>query len=199
MPDLPIGTVTFLFTDIEGSTLLLQQLADRYREVVDRHAEIFRDAIVRGGGSEVGTEGDAFFAVFPLPSGRSRPPPMLNAASPLKLGRKENRSECGWASTPARAARRRRLRRPRRPSCGAHRCGRPRRPGPALRRDTGARRPRSAGRASRCAISASIGSRICRPRSGSGSSSIAGLRAGVPRAPLARRAAQQSAACRPTR
>ena len=69
MPDLPIGTVTFLFTDIEGSTLLLQQLADRYREVVDRHAEIFRDAIVRGGGSEVGTEGDAFFAVFPLPTG----------------------------------------------------------------------------------------------------------------------------------
>ena len=69
MPDLPTGTVTFLFTDIEGSTLLLQQLDDRYREVVDRHAQILRDAIIGGGGTEVGTEGDSFFAVFPLPAG----------------------------------------------------------------------------------------------------------------------------------
>ncbi|MGH9896889.1 MAG: hypothetical protein ACREA0_33800, partial [bacterium] len=39
MRDLPTGTVTFLFTDIEGSTRLLQRLGDRYREVVDRHGQ----------------------------------------------------------------------------------------------------------------------------------------------------------------
>jgi predicted ATPase/class 3 adenylate cyclase len=69
MRDLPIGTVTFLFTDIEGSTRLLRQLGDRYREVVDGHGRILRQAIARGGGSEVGTEGDSFFAVFPSPGG----------------------------------------------------------------------------------------------------------------------------------
>jgi class 3 adenylate cyclase len=48
----------FLFTDIEGSTRLLQGLGDQYREVVDRHGRILRDAIASGGGTEVHTEGD---------------------------------------------------------------------------------------------------------------------------------------------
>src|ERR687888_544272 len=69
MTDLPIGTVTFLFTDIEGSTRLLQRLGDRYRAAIDRHGEILREAIFLGGGTEVGTEGDAFFAAFPTSSG----------------------------------------------------------------------------------------------------------------------------------
>ena len=69
MRDLPTGTVTFLFTDIEGSTRLLQRLGDRYREVVDGHGRILRTAIVEGGGGEVKTEGDSFFAVFPTPAG----------------------------------------------------------------------------------------------------------------------------------
>jgi predicted ATPase/class 3 adenylate cyclase len=69
MRDLPTGTVTFLFTDIEGSTRLLQRLGDRYREVVDRHGRILRHAILEGGGGEVRTEGDSFFAVFPTPAG----------------------------------------------------------------------------------------------------------------------------------
>jgi predicted ATPase/class 3 adenylate cyclase len=69
MRDLPTGTVTFLFTDIEGSTRLLQRLGDRYREVVAPHGRILRQAIARGGGSEVGTEGDSFFAVFPSAGG----------------------------------------------------------------------------------------------------------------------------------
>ena len=69
MPDLPTGTVTFLFTDIEGSTRLLQRLGDRYREVVDEHGRILRDAIASGGGTEIHTEGDSFFAVFPTPAG----------------------------------------------------------------------------------------------------------------------------------
>ena len=60
--DPPIGTVTFLFTDIEGSTRLLQQLGDGYRDLIDAHnrllRETFRDGYVSG------IEGDAFFVVF---------------------------------------------------------------------------------------------------------------------------------------
>jgi len=62
---LPTGTVTFLFTDIEGSTKLLQALGDRYAALLADHCRIMRDAIAKGGGTEVNTEGDAFFAVFP--------------------------------------------------------------------------------------------------------------------------------------
>jgi predicted ATPase/class 3 adenylate cyclase len=72
MPALPTGTVTFLFTDIEGSTRLLQQLGDRYREVANGHGRILRNAIVAGGGGEVRTEGDSFFAAFPTPAGAVR-------------------------------------------------------------------------------------------------------------------------------
>jgi predicted ATPase/class 3 adenylate cyclase len=69
MPDLPTGTVTFLFTDIEGSTSVLQRLGDDFRAVVDQHGRILREAIASGGGTEVNTEGDSFFAVFPTPKG----------------------------------------------------------------------------------------------------------------------------------
>ena len=61
---LPTGTVTFLFTDIEGSTRLLESLGDRFTAVLERHHAILREAIAAGGGFEVGTEGDAFFVVF---------------------------------------------------------------------------------------------------------------------------------------
>ena len=64
MPELPVGTVTFLFTDIEGSTKLLNTLGDGFSEVVDRHHSILRSSITDQGGVVVGTEGDAFFAVF---------------------------------------------------------------------------------------------------------------------------------------
>jgi predicted ATPase/class 3 adenylate cyclase len=64
---LPTGTVTFLFTDIEGSTRLLQELGDRYAEVRDVHAAILRHAIDEGGGVEVSTEGDSFFVAFRSP------------------------------------------------------------------------------------------------------------------------------------
>lgn len=69
MSDLPTGTVTFLFTDIEGSTRLVQELGNRWADLVARHDEILRAAIASGGGTEVGTEGDAFFAVFPTAAG----------------------------------------------------------------------------------------------------------------------------------
>jgi class 3 adenylate cyclase len=61
---LPAGTVTFLFTDIEGSTRLLQQLGDRYGDVVRDHRRIVREALQQHRGSEVDTQGDAFFYSF---------------------------------------------------------------------------------------------------------------------------------------
>ena len=72
MADLPTGTVTFLFTDIEGSTGLLQALGDRYAAVLGEHAAIIRRAVADGGGVEVSTHGDAFFAVFRSPAGAVR-------------------------------------------------------------------------------------------------------------------------------
>jgi predicted ATPase/class 3 adenylate cyclase len=64
MKTLPTGTVTFLFTDIEGSTRLVQALGERYGDVLADHCRIMRQAIGEAGGIEVGTEGDSFFAVF---------------------------------------------------------------------------------------------------------------------------------------
>jgi class 3 adenylate cyclase len=62
---LPGGTVTFLFTDIEGSTRLLQELGDAYAQVVADHRRLLRDVFQAASGSEVDTQGDAFFYSFP--------------------------------------------------------------------------------------------------------------------------------------
>jgi predicted ATPase/class 3 adenylate cyclase len=64
MADLPTGTITFLFTDIEGSTRLLATLGDAFHVVLDRHHRILRASVAGNGGQVVSTEGDAFFAVF---------------------------------------------------------------------------------------------------------------------------------------
>jgi predicted ATPase/class 3 adenylate cyclase len=72
MAELPTGTVTFLFTDIEGSTRLLRRLGEAYAPLQDEHASIMRGAIAQGDGVEIRTEGDAFFAVFPTPGGAVR-------------------------------------------------------------------------------------------------------------------------------
>jgi predicted ATPase/class 3 adenylate cyclase len=64
--ELPSGTVTFLFTDVEGSTSLLHELgADRYAEALGEHRRVVREAVERRGGVEVDTQGDAFFIAFP--------------------------------------------------------------------------------------------------------------------------------------
>jgi class 3 adenylate cyclase len=65
MASLPGGTVTFLFTDIEGSTRLLQQLGDSYGDVVRDHRKLLREHLGDKGGTEVDTQGDAFFYSFP--------------------------------------------------------------------------------------------------------------------------------------
>jgi YVTN family beta-propeller protein len=64
MAELPTGTVTFLFTDVEGSTRLLKQLRDRYGEVLAAHRTIVRAAFAEHEGHEIDTQGDAFFVVF---------------------------------------------------------------------------------------------------------------------------------------
>jgi class 3 adenylate cyclase len=61
---LPSGTVTFLFSDIEGSTRLLEQLGGRYEEVHRDHRKILRDELSAAGGQEIDTQGDAFFFSF---------------------------------------------------------------------------------------------------------------------------------------
>ncbi len=62
--NLPMGTVTMLFTDIEGSTYLLQQLGDRYADVLAECRYLLRTAFQQWGGYEVDTQGDAFFVAF---------------------------------------------------------------------------------------------------------------------------------------
>jgi class 3 adenylate cyclase/tetratricopeptide (TPR) repeat protein len=61
---LPSGAVTFLFTDIEGSTRLVKALRERYAQVLAEHRRLVRAAIAGQAGYEVDTQGDAFFAVF---------------------------------------------------------------------------------------------------------------------------------------
>jgi predicted ATPase/class 3 adenylate cyclase len=68
--DLPSGTVTFLFTDVEGSTKLLHSLgAEGYADALAEHRRVIREACSREGGVEVDTQGDAFFFAFPTAPG----------------------------------------------------------------------------------------------------------------------------------
>ena len=64
MRDLPTGTLTLLFTDVEGSTRLLRTHGPAYADLLDEHRRILREAFRNHGGVEVDTQGDAFFAVF---------------------------------------------------------------------------------------------------------------------------------------
>jgi len=64
MPSLPSGTVTFVFSDIEGSTSLLKQLGDRYEALLADHRRLMRERFAEHGGVEIDTQGDAFFFAF---------------------------------------------------------------------------------------------------------------------------------------
>jgi class 3 adenylate cyclase len=113
--ELPTGTVTFLFTDVEGSTRLLSELgAERYADALAEHRRVVRDAAAGHGGVEVDTQGDAFFITFPSA------PQALAAARETLAGLSP-----GPIRTPlsARAIRRRGLSRSSRPSSTT--CGRP--------------------------------------------------------------------------
>ena len=75
-PDLPTGTVTFVFTDVEGSTSLVNELgAGAYADALADHRAVIREACIRNGGVEVDTQGDSFFFAF------ATAPGALDAAS----------------------------------------------------------------------------------------------------------------------
>ena len=61
---LPTGVVTFLFTDVEGSTKLLHELGDAYADALHEHRRLLREAFAANNGAEVDTQGDAFFVAF---------------------------------------------------------------------------------------------------------------------------------------
>src|SRR5829696_1767979 len=89
MRDLPSGTVTFLFTDVEGSTRLLHDLgAERYAEALAEHRSVLREAFEARGGVEVDTQGDAFFIAFTTAQGALEAARSAQAALsvPVRMG-----------------------------------------------------------------------------------------------------------------
>src|SRR3954453_13215425 len=68
MADLPTGTVTLLFTDIEGSPQLLQRLGTRYGDVLAEYRALLRSIFQAHDGHEGDTQGDSFFVAFPRPA-----------------------------------------------------------------------------------------------------------------------------------
>ena len=153
MRPLPTGTVTLLFTDVEGSTRLLDELgADAYAAALQEHRRRLRDAFGARGGAEVDTQGDAFFYAFAVAS------EALAAAAEAQDGaQRPARSVFGWACTPATPTLTEEgyvgLGRPPR---GPDRRLRPRRAGARLGRDRGARRARGAARPRRAPAQGSV-------------------------------------------
>ena len=94
MRDLPTGTVTLLFTDIEGSTRLLHELGNAYADVLAEHRRVVRDAFSRHGGVEVDTQGDAFFVAFVGPAECRR-----RRGAGFRKRSRPGLSACAWAST----------------------------------------------------------------------------------------------------
>jgi class 3 adenylate cyclase len=64
LPDLPTGTVTLLFSDVDRSTELVKRLGERYGDVLAQHRDLLRQAFDAHGGVEIDTQGDAFFVAF---------------------------------------------------------------------------------------------------------------------------------------
>ena len=103
LTDLPTGTVTFLFTDLEGSTRLLQAHPAAYRDAVRRHHDLLRGAVEAHGGVVFETVGDAVYAAF------ARPTDAVAAALAGQLalqggGLGRDRGSCGraWGCTRGR-------------------------------------------------------------------------------------------------
>ena len=82
MHGLPTGTVTLLFTDIEGSTRLLEEHGDRYATLLADHRRALRDAFAAHDGVEVDTQGDAFFYAFASAVGAVAAASTLSRRSP---------------------------------------------------------------------------------------------------------------------
>jgi class 3 adenylate cyclase len=63
MPDLPAGTLTLLFSDVDGSTGLVKRLQERYGAALEQHRRLLRAAFAEHGGTEVDTQGDSFLVL----------------------------------------------------------------------------------------------------------------------------------------
>jgi hypothetical protein len=100
--DLPAGTVTFLFTDIEGSTRLWESVPDAMEVALEQHNRLLTELIEGHGGVVVTSrgEGDSFFAVFPARWPRSRRPAPVNSPFIPSRGRRVPCCGCGWGCTP---------------------------------------------------------------------------------------------------
>src|SRR6266699_1575883 len=97
---LPSGTVTFMFTDIEGSTGLLRELGDGYSDLLGRERSMLRETLGSAGGQEIDTQGDAFF--FSFTRARDAVTGALRSApSPSRSGPAASTSRCAWACTRA--------------------------------------------------------------------------------------------------
>ena len=95
MAELPSGTVTFLFTDIEGSTRLWEEHSDAMRDALARHDEILHDAVKSHGGHVVKGLGDGVFAVFAAAHDGWRPRWTVSGHSKLSLGVRSSGCACG--------------------------------------------------------------------------------------------------------
>jgi len=154
--ELPGGTVTFLVTDIEGSTRLLKQLGrERYGELLARHNELLRSVFEKDGGSRStgrATRSSPSFAARAQPL---RPPRQPSARWRRRRGRTRLRCRFGWVSIRVRLLLRRRLRRCCDPPRGVRRGGRARRPGSRHEHGRDDRRARAADGRAACGISVS--------------------------------------------
>jgi len=97
----PSGTVTFLFTDIEGSTRLWQQDEAAMRSALERHDAILRSAMDGHGGYVFSTGGDGFGAAFARAGVAVGAAVEAQMALSAERGRMGHRSWCGWDCTPA--------------------------------------------------------------------------------------------------
>ena len=101
MAEWPTGTVTFLFTDIEGSTRLLSELGRGYDTVLAEHQRTLRESFAAHEGREVDTQGDSFFVAF------SRAGDAVASAVEAQRALAQHawpngvQSVCGWVFTPA--------------------------------------------------------------------------------------------------
>ena len=101
MSELPTGTVSLVFSDIEGSMVLLSRLGAAYVAALDGQRLVLRKAWKDHGGMELGTEGDSFFVVFTTAEAAVKA--ATQAQQELAAFEWPGGSRCGsgWASTPA--------------------------------------------------------------------------------------------------
>src|SRR5215216_4244847 len=97
----PSGTITFLFTDIEGSTRLLDKMGDQYAVALSEHHEILRTAIQNGMGMKWTHRATRSLSLSRVPSMPCNVPLKHSARSPLISGTRANNCACAWVYTPA--------------------------------------------------------------------------------------------------